>query len=57
MGLFSKGSKAVATVAVAAATAATSSIGGGLAKQYVQSQRIIDSSRNVAAKVITKKSN
>ena len=38
MGLFSKGSKAVAKAAVGVATAATASLGGGYAKQHVQSQ-------------------
>ena len=40
MGLFSKGSKAVAKVAVGLATAATTSLGGNYGKHYVQSHKV-----------------
>ena len=40
MRLFSKGSKSVAKAAVGVATAATTSLGGNYAKQYVQSKSV-----------------
>lgn len=53
--MFGKASKGIAKAAVAAATVATTSLGGGLAKQYVQAQKLMDTSRNAAASVVRSK--
>ena len=48
MGLFSKSTQTVARAAVGAAVAATSTL-GSYAKQYVSSQKVIDTARNTAS--------
>jgi hypothetical protein len=54
--MFSKTPQIIAKVAVGLATAATTSLGGSLAKHYTQSQKLIDTSRNAAASIVRPKS-
>lgn len=54
--MFNKTPKTIAKVAVGLATAATTSLGGSLAKHYVQSQKLIDTSRNAASGIVRPKS-
>ena len=54
--MFKKTPKIIAKVAVGLATLATTSLGGPLAKHYVQSQKLIDTSRNAATGIVRPKS-